>query len=374
MAEATQQEKDLSVLDARDEKHVRAYLEGEENITLKSDATRDYEIAVVDMVKNNEWKTDEIEKATKPLIEAYKENKKLAYAAFYALCSFYRRKGNENQMSALLNQYREVFNDCPSYEFLDLMCQKMLKPNDWSILAWADRICEVDRMGKNYGVLHCYAEYVAEACENKPDRVQYFIKVYMGTALARIMEAIKCDPDYAKFYITRARLYNILAIYGEEEEREAYFSQGQTDVRDAIAKETNKDRQMEFRVRGVVLQSEYYEKVLGRGLTEQREELERMQRESSVKNLEFLSFFSAVIGLLIAGTQMVLNMAFLQAVGVLIALTGCLLTAFGALGFILHSDEQRLKVNKTIVIIGIVVLAVAIVVGLVYGILTRIAA
>ena len=86
-------------------------------------------------------------------------------------------------------------------------------------------------------------------------------------------------------------------------------------------------------------------------------------QENNVKNLEFLSFFSAIIGLLIAGTQLMMGMEFAQGATLLVALTGCLMTAFGAIGFILHSSGKRWLVNAIVVILGIALTVLALLYG-----------
>jgi len=267
----------------------------------------------------------------------------------------------------LLNAPKPGFTEKVSYHFMNLMCRKMLDPNDWSLLEEADRLCDQKVMGYNYGVAHCFAEYVADACENNEARVSYFIKEYMPSAMERVNDAIKQSGGYPKFYITRARLLNIKAIYGEPENRASYFNQVQHDVSLAVSKETNKNKQIDYQLLGVQMQSKYYEKSLSQSIARQEKAIEDQIKENNVKNLEFLSFFSAIIGLLIGGIQIVTQMTFPSSATLLVALAGCLITAFGAVGYVLHSGWKRVVINSVIVLIGIVITVLAMLYGVQYA-------
>ena len=144
---------------------------------------------------------------------------------------------------------------------------------------------------------------------------------------------------------------------------EACFRLAQSEIEEAISKEEDTGKQNEYRIAGIRLKSEYYEKVLNSRFSDQEEEMKKQFHENNVKNLEFLSFFSAIIGLLIAGVQVALNMNFRQASTLLVALVGCLITAFGAIGFVLHRKWQRWLVNVVIVGIGITLLVLAMMYG-----------
>ena len=363
-------------LDALDAATVRNYLTTDPAITTAGDASRPYEEAVVGLVGNNEWTKEEIESVLKPLIEEVGTEPDLAYAAYYALCSFYRRNTYTNEYSALIQSPKNGFKERESYPFLALMCEKLLNPKDWRLLSVAQSLCMAKGLCENHGVKHCFAEYVAAACESDPARMNYLNGEFVKSALEMLEDAIIKSQGYPKYFITRARLRNVQAICHEKEE---LMLQSQGDIELGIEKEQDLKKKDQYRITGIRLKSEYYAMTLEKKMVQQETALQKqfeqnedaMQKqfqENNVKNLEFLSFFSAVIGLLIAGTQTVLNMAFPQAAAVLIVLAGCLLTAFGALGYILHgNDEAHGKVNKKIVIIGITLLVIAIVVGTIYA-------
>ena len=350
-------------LEALDVAHVQEYLTTYPDVINKGDGTRAYEEAIVRLIDQNPWKYEDVQAVMTQLIDEYESQPDMAYAAYYALCTYYRRNSLKTDYNTLINAPRPGFTKKVSYGFLLLMCKKILDPNDWSLLEEADRLCDPEIMGYNYGVEHCFAEYVAEACEKDHSRAAYFVSEYMQKALDRVNDALKISNGYAKFYVTRARLHNIKAIYADIEKREPYFKQAQNDVELAISRETDKNKQIDYQLIGVRMQSEYYEQVLSKTIMHQEEMINKQIQENNVKNLEFLSFFSAIIGLLIAGTQIMMGMKFAEGATLLVALTGCLITAFGTIGYVLHGGKKRLVVNTIIVILGIALIVGAMLYG-----------
>lgn len=340
---------------------VADYLTNHPAVAANKDGSRAYEVAIVQLIDRNPWDSNSILTVMTQLIDQYAQNPDLAYAAYYGLCTYYRRNRSVKEYNNLIKSPKGDFETRPSYVFLALMCDKMLNPKDWRILRRAEKLCGMEGLKDNYGVKHCFAEYVAEACENDPSRVSYFIKEYMDSAIRRVDEAIAESGDsYAKFYVTRARLNNIKAIYTEDE---SCFRLSQSEIEEAISKEDDSAKRNDYNSIGVQLRSEYYAKTLAKQISDQEASIQKQFHENNVKNLEFLSFFSAIIGLLIAGIQVTLNMDFRQAATLLVALSGCLITAFGAIGFVLHSKWQRWIVNLVIVMIGALLLISAMLYG-----------
>ena len=352
-------EEKKGILEKMDEDCVRAYFE-KTFTAYPNDGSRKYEENIVSMIDDNTWKRENLEEILKKLMGNHAQEPQMAYAAFYALCTFYRRNKYKKEYHTEITTAEESFTKKASFPFLKLMCDKMMNPRDWDLLDTARDLCTAEGLKGNYGVLHCYAEYVAGACENEPERLEHWINKYMTDAMAKLEEAIKCDPEYAKFYVTRARLKNITAIFTDSSSE---FKESQQDIEKAINREVMVEKRAEYRVIGTQLKSAFYEKSLLHKIEKQEEDIKQQFHENSVKNLEFLSFFSAVIGLLIAGVQTTLNMNFRQASTLLVALSGCLITAFGAVGFVLHNKKTRWIVNAVIVIIGLVLVALAMMYG-----------
>lgn len=364
------------------QQQVREYLNSHPDVLGNHDGLRSYEVAISNMIvqmenllKEKEEHNDRriyeaVPAAIRPIFEDEDTSEELAYAAYVALCTFYRRARRHQELETLLTTGKAGFKNKISYQFISLMCQKLKNPNDWTLLEKADHLCQPGVMGYNIGVEHCFAEYVADACENDETRAAYFVKHYMDKAIARVEDAINKSIDenngktgYPKFYITKARLLNINAIYGDPGEQETSFNQSQSYIAMAASVEPSMNRKLEYQVIGDRLQSQYYRKTLARSIKRQEEELAAQIRESNVKNLEFLSFFSAIIGLLIAGTQIMMGMKFSEGATLLVALTGCLITAFGAIGFVLHNPSKRWIVNTIVVILGIALTVFALIYG-----------
>lgn len=356
-----------SVLKQLDIDTVRNYLQTEPDIINQGDGTRAYEEAIVRLIDQNPWTYENARTILKALINSYDEQPEVAYAAFYALCTYYRRHKHKSDFNELITEARAEFRAKISYAFLQLMCRKHMDPNDWTILEEAERLSEPDVMGYNYGVEHCFAEQVAAACEKDPTHASYFVAEYLDDALARVNDALKQSLGYPKFYVTRARLQNIKAIYADVEDREAYFKQSQNDIELAISKETDSAKQVDYQLIGLKMQSCYYESILSATIKKQETAISEKMQEGNVKSLEFLSFFSAIIGLLIAGTQIMLGLSFAAGSTLIVVLTGCLITAFGTIGFVLYGTEKRLAANISIVIIGIALTVAAMLYGAYYA-------
>lgn len=347
----------LRVLNADE---VLTYLSTQTDILTNRDGTRAYEEAIVRLIDQNDWSKQSAATILTSLIATAEEN--TAFAAFYALCTFYRRHDFKSELRETLVQYASRFSARPSYAFIHLMSRKMSDPNDWSILEDANRLCDPEILGYNYGVEHCFAEYVAEACEKDPSRAAYYVSEHLDAALERVADALKQSCGYPKFYVTRARLQTLKAIYRDGVEKEAIFHQALNDIELAVSREEDNQKKINYRLVGLQLQSSYYERVLAQSISRQEEQVNEKLQEGNVKNLEFLSFFSAIIGLLLAGTQLLLGLTFAQGAALIVVLTGCLITAFGTIGFVLH-EKKRFKINLLIVAIG---LALA-VFGMIYG-------
>ncbi len=356
-----------SVLKTPDISCVREYLTTEPDIVNSGDGTRAYEEAIVRLIDKNPWTYDNVRTIMRSLMNENEAHPDLAYAAFYALCTYYRRHSHKAEYNELLNDAKPEFREKISYAFLRLMCRKMIDPHDWTILEEADRLSDPQVMGYNYGVEHCFAEYVAAACEKEPAHAKYFVTEYLEDAITRVNDAIKQSAGYPKFYVTRARLQNIKAIYADVEDRDAYFKQSQNDIEIAISKETDKAKQIDYQLIGIKMQSDYYESILNVTIKMQETAMNEKMQESNVKSLEFLSFFSAIIGLLIAGTQIMLGMTFAAGATLLVALTGCLITAFGTIGFVLNGKGRSVWANIIIVVIGIVLTVIALLYGAHYA-------
>ena len=169
---------------------MRNYLTTDPAVTKEGDASCPYEEAVVGLVGNNEWTKEEIEDILKPLIDEVDKEPDLAYAAYYALCSFYRRNIYTNEYSALIQSPKNGFKERESYPFLALMCEKLLNPKDWRLLSVAQNLCTAKGLCENHGVKHCFAEYVAGACESDPARMNYLNGEFVKPALEMLEQAI----------------------------------------------------------------------------------------------------------------------------------------------------------------------------------------
>ena len=330
------------------------------------DTLREYEESIVKLIDLNKWSVESVTSVMQQLIKS--DDRNVAYAAFCALCTFYRRNHDINEYGDIINKFRSEFQHMRSFAFLELMYQEMKSPDSPKLLDTADQLCAPDMLGSNYGVQHCYAEYVAIACEKDIDKAEYVVKKHMEKALSRVNDALRLSNGYPKFYVTRARLLVIKAIFTDGKEREILFNSALEDIDLAVATEKVVSKMVGYQITGTRLQMLYYQQSLSKNIAQQEASLNERIQDVNVKNLEFLGFFSAIIGLMLANIQLVQNLHFAQAATLVVVLNGCILTAFGALGFILHGTKERLKTNCIIIALGLILTIVALIYGGIYAI------
>ncbi len=345
--------------------NVAEYLSSVVNEFNGDDTLREYEESIVRLIDLNKWSDETVEDIMHQLMSS--KDRDVAYAAFYALCTFYRRNNDINEYGDLISKYRKDFQHMRSFAFLELMYQKMKNPDSPNLLETADRLCAPDMLGINYGVQHCYAELVAGVCEKDIDKAEYIVKQHMDKALARVNEALSLSGGYPKFYVTRARLLVIKAIFTDGKEREILFNSALEDIDIAVSTERVVSKMINYQITGTRLQMLYYQQSLSKNIALQEASLNEKINDVNVKNLEFLGFFSAIIGLLLANIQLVESLQFAQAATLILVLDGCILAAFGALGFILHGTKERLKTNCIIIALGLILTIIALIFGGIYA-------
>ena len=352
-------------LTTMDREHMVSYLSEVLESTGADDTCRRYETAIVSMVDQNPWTDLSIEQICESIMEG--EAPDLAFAAFYALCTYFRRHQNLTEYGDLISKKRRQFGMRPSFAFLELMYKKARNPHSLELIEDADYLCSPEVLGSNYGVLHCFSEYVADACERDLARAKFLIDKYMDRALERVNESLRISRGYPKFYLTRARLRMISAIHANDTEREILYNSALQDIDTAVSAEKVMAKMIDYQITGTRIQMNYYEQVLNKNITKQEAQLTEKIQDINVKNLEFLGFFSAIIGLLLANIQLVQNLSFAAAATLVVVLSCCVITAFGALGFILHGTKERVKINCVIIGLGLFLTILSLLYGAYYA-------
>ncbi len=358
--------------DTTDKDAVKAYLSRRLAFPdMQDSCSREYEMAIVSMIEKHGWTYDTASETLGKICGEIREPSadfRLCYAAFYALCTYYRKNNHFTRYQELLREYDTVFRVESSFGFLELMYHSQNpKEVNKQLLLDAEQLCKQDCFQKNYGVFHLYAEIVAIYIESfdkntPPQEDLHFLddaKGYVEKAITA--SKVHCSGHgYPKFYMTRARLYYLKAIYGSGDQRRVDFDNAHADVLQAINYETDRQKMESYQMKEMSLQSSYYKVSLGQELDRLKTKVQEIDRESTKKNLESLSFFSAVLSLIITGATLATGVTFPHSAALLLILTGCIILAFGAFGLMI---SNRKKANMLMITVGTVLLIGAMIYG-----------
>ncbi len=337
---------------------------------------REYEIKSIDiMLHNNDINTEWLIELINTPIECSAEEEKIAFAAFCILCGLYRRFNDYTKYFDLLVRFENRFRHHIFYGHLKLLYynETGVQNNLTEILKLAQE--NYNRMPFNIGVQHALASTVAwafEETEFNPEEMpdQKWIRI----GIEAVEKAISIDGNYAKFYLTKARLYSLRGNY----DLALQF------IKEAIDKEDSKKSDYPLRINKYLKYEQIFrskrnlekielsidkrikhelddqiESYIDR-INEKQDELNTQTSEkiseiknAQIRNLEFLGLFAGIISFTIGSIGIAAAMAsvsFLGAAGLIIVLMGALLTVYSGFGIILHG----IKMDKSRYIIALV--------------------
>ncbi|WP_033126788.1 toll/interleukin-1 receptor domain-containing protein [Eubacterium sp. ER2] len=138
-----------------------------------------------------------------------------AYEAFFCLCTVYRHNRDYAKLHALLQSCNR-FKKHLSYNHILAMYQVHSESfYDYDeLLAMTCRDAEM--MENNSGYLHTFANAFATICEKcGENNCDTIIGEWYEPALKAANKAIELEPQYAKYYSTKARIINLKGHYDE---------------------------------------------------------------------------------------------------------------------------------------------------------------
>lgn len=143
------------------------------------------------------------------------ENHANAYEAFFCLCTIYRHNRDYARLNSLL-QSCSRFKKHLSYNHILAMYQvhseSFYDYDELLIMTCRD----AEMMNDNSGYLHTFANAFATICENcGENNCESIINEWYDPALDAVNRAIELEPQYAKYYSTKARILNLRGNYGE---------------------------------------------------------------------------------------------------------------------------------------------------------------
>jgi len=276
-------------------------------------------------------------------------SEQVAFAAFMSALTNYRRRNKGAQVRALIAQCEPRFGHRSLFQFHRAAAG--LTRNATEIFAAiAIARAEVDKRPADAGWLNAYAELVARGLE------EGLIQDHDGNLLRAARHAadksIGVAPNYAKYRATFARL---LLLQGQYESARSAIDMA-IELEDDLIADYHVRLSNYLAIRQRITQHEQ-NRSLANEIDEARSaiqiDLERTRAEleqSRTKSVEVLAFFSAVIALVLTGSQEAKSLSTSGAQSVLLLLCAVLLISFAGLGAILYSRVPR---GRTITLLAI---------------------
>lgn len=283
------------------------------------------------------------------------ETEKVAFAAFCVAVNHERRMKNSTEEARLLEAWKDIFGGHVFYRHLQVLSRTDQLEN-FREIAWDEarlrellQLCSENAAAlgnNNVGGKHAFASTVALACENMPETMAEIQKNdrinWLNRALDAVTDALE-KADYAKFYCTRARL---LALDGKYDE--ALMS-----INEAIDKEDSGRPDYAIRVGRYLTYSQQFrakkeikamESAMQASLEQYKDALEEQEKQTLVKNMEFLGLFSGIVSFTIGSLTIsgaIAEQSIKNAAGLIVVLMGALMAVFASFGIILHGMHNK---------------------------------
>lgn len=346
---------------------------------LPAKQNRQFEKDITAFVVNQE--EDKIPKLTTFLKDTLKDNHDGfdGYIAFISLATLYRRQEKALQMNMLFYEFEKYFIEQPlflHYRALKHMANKELN----ECIKDASNALEMEEMTKNSGLLHMFAEAVITLIEND-DKIEMDTKENIEQeAFQYLLQAIKLEDNYAKFYATKARFL----IYRKE------FKEAKEALKHAINYEDKgNDYQLRIAKYHLLLSVAQVKEEYTKSQVEQakhndkmndmideayrtmdakmaaqemkqdgtKKETSEMLESMKQQNLQMLGFFTAIISFTIGSFQIIRDQSFTAAVLLLLVLAGTLLIAYAGFSFLIFTAKRTMLIKNMIVLsIGVLLI------------------
>lgn len=294
------------------------------------------------------------------LLQDQNKPESLRYACFVMATIWYRHMKDMLNVEDLLHRYGKTFRTHPSFlHYRLLSCVDCGYRKDWrEILKQAEE--NVKQM-KNSGARHMFAEFTAMFFESdQMDAEASEREMWLEKATAQINIAVQENPEYAKFYATKGRIYALQGLYDE-----AILL-----VKLAIEKEDSSRKDYAIRIGNyqvvqMNIQQRRHLQQLRQELADYRENQQVMYAQindkadeingSLMRNLEYLGIFAGIISFTIGSLSLADDASkySLPGAGALILiLFGALVGTYGMFDLIIHGYKKNDKKRYIIVFLG----------------------
>ncbi len=262
----------------------------------------------------------------------HKEQMEARVNAFYSLCTKCRRAKEYNSFRQLVNaNYDEVNND-PIFTIMTAYYYIQVSATDFNrekaLDYWENSI------PKHYKRLPAFTQIYTETVVLTYELTKQEDNSRLQEAKELLNNAIKMR-EYAKFYSTRGR---ILCCEGQ-------YEAAIKEVRRAIEKEDNNREDYMTRINEYeALISRFLLKLEAQDLRQKTNEIKAEMSNNKMEHIKVLGFFSAIMALIIS-TVNVSNSEMVEALPILIGLSGMIIISFGSLNIMLarKSEEHQGK-------------------------------
>lgn len=307
------------------------------------------------------------------------EDARAAFGAFCVAVTHERRMRNPTAEEQLLEEWEDVYGERIFYRHLKALSLKndftYHKVDQWS----KEKLCtmlienrnDAKTLGKtNVGGIHNFADAVAVAYETMPEETKQLGREmgidWLNCAIKESEKAIQSDPNFARYYCTKARL---LAQKGQYQKAITYIN---------IAIDKEDSQKMDYVVRigeyfthrqqfYVCLETDKIKRDTDGSIARYQEKLDKLEKQEQqmmTKNLEFLGLFAAIVSFTVGSVGIstsITNQPILNIAALIIILMGALLIVFSGLGMILHGYKgEYARRNYAVLIIGIFVIGMGV--------------
>ena len=288
----------------------------------------------------------------------------IKFGAFFALCRLYKYRGELDEAGTLLDEYEDVFGDDPL--FLVLRSEVLAaKGGEVNFNRAIEDAVAAENRGEDYIEIQHNLAYVLSAAieqdygySGERGDISSDREVLLQRADSAIERAIGMDADYAKCYITKAK---IRALQGYFEEAKQFVWRGI----EAVDRDRPADDQIlsEFRRElsaiDLIKQRLEFEQQTEEMQEEFTKQIEETADEYQIRTLQILVFLAGVLAVIVALIQIPLALgSFAEAAQLVPIIVGSLLVGFGGFSFLLPNTQ--LKRTVLLVVTGILLIGAAI--------------
>ena len=310
--------------------------------TLPNYNSQEFSLKITQEILTSSTDVETLVNLLKEILDEYKNkdneiinNKKLAFAACYALIVLYRRYDEQFKIKKLTDDFNSLFEDIPLFiSEKSRICVEIGNNDDLKkALKLGKKSIELLEGKEHAGIFNNYSEIIALNLEKNTKKIR--------RAFRRRLQIIDEKYDDAE--------KNLKYAIEIEDMRMMDYSIRLSRYRNYLLvcrmMKLNKDTNQKM-----IMMNEEYSKV--------KKKLENSQ----LKMLEVLSLLVAIIGLMIAGISFSLKFKLNEAIILICVLNGLVFIDYGLLKSLCSANEK--KELKYVILVGLLIITIGLLVGI----------